>query len=72
MQDWQTSYLVPTPKRPPPKPPPLGRVTRRLAQLGGVLAGTGEGAPGVETIWRGYRELMGALPTLTLARAVGL
>jgi hypothetical protein len=47
-------------------------MTRMLAQLGGFLARRGDGEPGVETIWRGYMEMMRAVHTLTLARAVGL
>ena len=71
-KEWQTIYLLQTYKRPPQKPPPLHTVTRMLAQLGGFLARTGDGEPGVETIWRGYIEMVRAMHTLTLARAVGL
>jgi Transposase Tn5 dimerisation domain len=45
---------------------------RMLAQLGGFLARTGDGEPGVETIWRGYMEMLRAVHALALARAVGL
>jgi transposase-like protein/transposase Tn5 family protein len=72
MKEWQTIYLLSTHKRPPQKPPPLRTMTRMLAQLGGFLARKGDGEPGVETIWRGYMELMRALHTLTIAKAVGL
>ncbi len=54
------------------KPPPLRTMTRMLAQLGGFLARKGDGEPGVETIWRGYMEMMRAVHTLAIARAVGL
>jgi hypothetical protein len=47
-------------------------MTRMLAQLGGFLARKGDGEPGVETIWRGYMEMMRAVRTLKIARAVGL
>jgi hypothetical protein len=72
VQEWQTIYLVQTHKRPPQKPPPLRAMTRMLAQLGGFLARKGDGEPGVETIWRGYMEMMRAVHTLTIAKAVGL
>lgn len=71
-QEWQTMYLLHQQKRPPQKPPPLRTTTRMLAQLGGFLARTGDGEPGVETIWRGDMEMMRAMHTLALARAVGL
>jgi Transposase Tn5 dimerisation domain len=71
-QEGQTIYLWQPHKRPPQKPPSLQTMTRRLAQLGGFLARTGDGKPGVETIWRGYMEMMRAVHTLALARTVGL
>jgi Transposase DNA-binding/Transposase Tn5 dimerisation domain len=72
VQEWQTIHLLSTHKHPPRKPPPLRTILRLLAQLGGFLARTGDGEPGVETIWRGYMEMMRAVHTLALARAVGL
>lgn len=72
VKEWQTIYLLQKKKRPPSKPPSLRTMTRMLAQLGGFLARRGDGEPGVETIWRGYMEMMRAVHTLTLARAVGL
>jgi hypothetical protein len=72
VKEWQTIYLVQQHKRPPRKPPPLRTMTRMLAQLGGFLARTGDGEPGVETVWRGYMEMMRAVRTLDIARAVGL
>jgi Transposase Tn5 dimerisation domain len=72
VQEWQTIDLVQTHKRPPQKPPPLRTMTRMRAQLGGFLARKGDGEPGVETIWRGSREMMRAVHTLKIARAVGL
>lgn len=47
-------------------------VIRMLAQLGGFLARTGDGEPGVETIWRGYMEMLRAVHTRTIARAISL
>ena len=71
-KEWQTIYLLYHHTRPPQQPPPLRTMTRMLAQLGGFLARTGDGEPGVETVWRGYMEMLRAVHTLTLARAVGL
>jgi Transposase DNA-binding/Transposase Tn5 dimerisation domain len=71
-KEWQTIYLLHHHKRPPQHPPPLRTMTRMLAQLGGFLARTGDGEPGVETIWRGYMEMLRAVHTLALAKAVGL
>ena len=71
-QEWQTIYRLQTHKRPPQKPPPVRTLTRMLAQLGGFLARTGDGEPGVETIWRGYMEMMRAVHTLAIVRAAGL
>ncbi|MFO1352313.1 MAG: IS4 family transposase [Gammaproteobacteria bacterium] len=69
-QEWQTIYLLQQRQRPPPKPPTLRTVTRMLAQLGGFLARKGDGEPGAETLWRGYRVLQQALDTLEIASAV--
>jgi Transposase Tn5 dimerisation domain len=53
VEHWQTIYLWQTHKRPPQTPPPLRRMRRMWAQLGGFLARTGDGEPGGETSWRG-------------------
>lgn len=46
------------PTRPEPsQPPTLHLAIRWIAQLGGFLARTGDGPPGVKTIWRGLRRL---------------
>jgi hypothetical protein len=71
-KEWRTIYLLPHHKRPPQKPPPLRTTIRMLAQLGGFLARTGDGEPGVETVWRGYREMLRAVHPLALAKAVGV
>lgn len=42
---------------PPPAPPPLATVVRWVARLGGFLNRTGDGEPGVKTLWRGLRRL---------------
>ena len=40
-----------------------------IAQLGGFLARTGDGEPGVKTIWRGLIRLEDIAATWLLARA---
>lgn len=71
-KEWRTIYLLHHHKRPPQKPPPLRTMLRLLAQLGGFLARKGDGEPGVETVWRGYMEMLRAVHTLALAKAVGV
>ena len=72
VQEGQTVYLLVAHKRPPQKPPPLRTMIPLPARLGGFLARTGDGEPGAETVWRGYMEMMRAVHTLALAKAVGL
>ena len=43
--------------QPPPPPPPLRERGRRLAPLGGFLARTREGEPGIKALWQGYQRL---------------
>lgn len=56
--EWQALacriHQTPTP---PATPPTLREATRWIAQLGGFLARTGDGEPGVITLWRGWRRL---------------
>ena len=44
-------------KPPPPTPPSLNDVVRRVAMLGGFLARKGDGEPGVKTIWIGLQRV---------------
>lgn len=44
---------------------------RELAKLGGFLARTGDGEPGWQTIWRGYRELQALLDAADLLGHTG-
>jgi hypothetical protein len=41
----------------PSVPPTLHEAVRWIAQLGGFLARTRDGEPGVQTIWQGLRRL---------------
>lgn len=67
--EWQA--LVCTVSRtatPPEHPPTLREAVRMVAQLGGFLARTGDGEPGVKTIWRGLIRLDDIAATWLLAR----
>ncbi len=51
-------YRIRFPNAPEPsQPPTLQQAVRWIAQLGGFLARTSDGPPGVKTIWRGLRRL---------------
>jgi hypothetical protein len=69
-QEWQTIYTMQYRRRPPQKPPPLREIVRCLARLGGFLARTGDGEPGVQTLWQGYQRLQDFLYALETQRAV--
>lgn len=56
-QEWQTIYTMQYHSPPPDQPPPLRDTVRALAQLGGFLARTGDGEPGIKSIWQGYQRL---------------
>ena len=56
-REWQTIYMMQYHSRPPAQPPPLHDTVRALAQLGGFLARTGDGEPGIKSIWQGYQRL---------------
>jgi hypothetical protein len=56
-REWQTIYTMQYHSRPPAQPPPLRDTVRALAQLGGFLARTGDGEPGLKSIWQGYQRL---------------
>jgi hypothetical protein len=55
---WQALLTVQYPRRPLPSTPPTAREAIRLiAMLGGFLGRKGDGDPGVQTVWRGFRRL---------------
>lgn len=43
---------------------------RELARMGGFLARTGDGEPGWQTVWRGYKKMQSLLDGLRLAGAI--
>lgn len=55
---WQalTAFLAHSPQ-PAPHPPTLRDAVRGIARLGGFLARTGDGEPGVKVLWRGLARL---------------
>lgn len=56
--EWKTLFRYRNPREPfPAKPPPLREVVRWTARLGGFLARTSDGEPGVKTLWRGLMRL---------------
>jgi hypothetical protein len=68
--EWQTIYTMQHHRRPPQAPPPLREIVRCLAQLGGFLARRGDGEPGIQCIWQGYRRLQESLPWKHTARSL--
>jgi hypothetical protein len=69
-QEWQTIYTMHSHRRPPQESPPLREVVRCLARLGGFLARTRDGEPGVQTVWQGYQRLHDFLYALEIHYAV--
>jgi hypothetical protein len=56
-REWQAIYTMQYHSPPPDQPPPLRDTVRALAQLGGFVARTGDGEPGIKSIWQGYQRL---------------
>jgi hypothetical protein len=56
---WQALYCYFHGRRPAAglKPPTIREAVRWIARLGGHLNRTGDGPPGVRTLWRGWRDL---------------
>jgi hypothetical protein len=56
--EWQGLYCtIHHHPHPPDSPPNLRDAVRWIAQLGGFLARSHDGEPGVKTIWQGLRRL---------------
>ena len=69
--EWHALYCtVHRTSTPPEHPPTLREAVRLVARLGGFLARTGDGEPGVKTIWRGLIRLDDIAATWLLARRV--
>ena len=54
---WRSAYIL-NKKKLPDKPPTLNEVVRLVARLGDFLARTGDGEPGVKTIWLGMLRIL--------------
>jgi hypothetical protein len=66
--EWRVLWQLVERDRPlPTRPPTLAEAVRLLARLGGFLARTRDGDPGVKTLWRGWRRLDDILLGVTLA-----
>lgn len=65
--EWKLLRRKVEPKNRSKKPPTLRQVIRWIAQLGGFLARTGDGEPGVKTLWRGMGVLHHLLEGTQLA-----
>jgi hypothetical protein len=55
--EWKLLRRKFEPKNRSKKPPTLRQTLRWIAQLGGFLARTGDGEPGLKTLWRGLSVL---------------
>lgn len=66
-QEWQALYTHHhrTPRL-PDTPPTLAEVVRMIARLGGFLGRTGDGAPGVKVLWRGWMRFQDIFDTWLL------
>jgi Transposase DNA-binding/Transposase Tn5 dimerisation domain len=69
-QEWHTIYTMQYHCHPPQAPPALREMVRGLAQLGGFLARTGDGEPGIQAIWQGYQRLHEFIYALETQRGV--
>ena len=52
--EWKAAFIL-SQKRPPDTPHELVRL---VARMGGFLARTGDGEPGVKTIWLGMQRML--------------
>lgn len=69
--EWKALYVVGS-KRPSPLPeqaPTVREAVRRVAMLGGFQGRKGDGEPGLQSIWTGFRRLMDFTLALQRLRA---
>jgi hypothetical protein len=67
--EWQVLYVKEHPgQRLPSQPPTLQQAVLWIAKLGGFLARTSDGLPGIKTLWRGLRRLNDIADTWKLAQ----
>jgi hypothetical protein len=69
-REWHTIYTMKHHCPPPEAPPSLREMVRGLAQLGGFLARTADGEPGITSIWQGYQRLHESIYAVETHRTV--
>jgi hypothetical protein len=69
-REWHTIDTMQHHRAPPQDPPSLHEMVRGLAQLGGFLARTGDGEPGIQAIWQGNQRLHECIYALETHRIV--
>lgn len=59
-EEWRLLYVVSSRRGAalPQSPPTVHEAVRRLAMLGGFQGRKGDGEPGVQSVWTGFRRLM--------------
>jgi hypothetical protein len=59
-EEWKALYVVGStkPRALPQEPPTVREAVRMVAMLGGFLGRRGDGDPGVQSLWTGFRRLM--------------
>jgi hypothetical protein len=65
--EWQAAFIL-NKRKPPKTPPPLNKVVRLIAMLGGFLARKGDGEPGVKTLWQGLQRITDFAAGIRFAR----
>jgi transposase Tn5 family protein/transposase-like protein len=55
--EWQAVYAVVNGEQPPKTAPPLGKIIKQIASLGGYLGRKGDGPPGPKAMWLGMQRL---------------
>lgn len=68
--EWTGAFVL-NKKKPPTKTPMVREVVRLIAQLGGFLARTGDGEPGVKSLWLGFQALRHFVSGVELSRKHG-
>jgi hypothetical protein len=62
--------MLPHHGHPPPAPPPLREMGRRLAPRGGFFARQGDGEPGITALWQGYQRRPACIDAIDPYRTV--
>jgi hypothetical protein len=68
--EWHAIDTMPHHRPPPQAPPSLREMVRALAQLGDFFARTGDGEPGITSLWQGYQRLHEFIEALETHRPV--